>query len=165
MPSEGDILLLAKLGRAVGVNSNHTTLTRLDLHGRGSIGTETKLSQFDASTLSSMTINPDQATAQQGSFIGTMNFSSYGDLFLTRIADVADNFTWSETSDNFNQVYIDDGSPDITATWGINEDPHTGETINIRGKFHEDGQSDGFNDHVTNYNTNLTDVFTYNNPD
>ena len=39
-----------------------------------------------------------------------------------------------------------------------------GETINIRGKFHEDGQSDGFNDHVTNYNTNLTDVFTYDDP-
>ena len=159
MPNEGDILLLAKLGRAVGANGNYTSQTLLGEDGYGVQGTLVKMSQFDASTLSNMTLNPDQE--RSGTFLGTMNFSGYGSLFLTRIADVTDNFTWSETSDSFNQVYQTETS-DYTATWNINAgDPNTGETINIRGKFHEDGQSDGFNDHVTNYNTNLTDVFTY----
>ena len=164
MPSTGDVLLLAKLCRAVGSSGNYTTLTKLAADGRGSTGTETKMSDFDASTLSNMTINPDQANS--GTFLATMNFSSYGSLFLTRIADRDENFTWSETSDLYNQVYIDSGTEDYTATWNIYaNDPETGETTNIRGKYHDDGQSDGFNDHVTNYSQNLTDVFTYNSPD
>ena len=159
MPSAGDNLSLAKLGRAVGHSSNYTTQTALAANGRG-VGAETKMSQFDASTLSNMTINPDQANS--GTFLATMNFSSYGSLFLTRIADRDENFTWSESSDAFNQIYPDSGTEDYTALWNINAgSPRTGETITITGKFHEDEQSDGFNDHVTNYNTNLTDVFTY----
>ena len=164
MPSAGDNLSLGKLGRAVGANSNDITETALGDDGRGVQDIETKMSDFDASTLSSMTINPDQA--KSGTFLATMNFSSYGSLFLTRIADRDENFTWSETSDLYNQVYIDSGTEDYTATWNIYaNDPETGETTNIRGKYHDDGQSDGFNDHVTNYSQNLTDVFTYNSPD
>ncbi len=30
------------------------------------------------------------------------------------------------------------------------------QTVTINGKFHEDGQSDGFNDHATRYNTSIT---------
>ena len=30
------------------------------------------------------------------------------------------------------------------------------QVVTINGKFHEDGQSDGFNDHSTRYNTSIT---------
>ena len=43
MPSAGDNLSLAKLGRAVGTSSNYTTQTALAANGRGSTGTETKM--------------------------------------------------------------------------------------------------------------------------
>jgi len=163
MPNEGDVLLLGKLGRAVGANGDYTSLTLLAEDGRGVQGTLTKMSQFDASYLANMTLNPDQNN--EGTFLATMNFSSgYGSLFLTRIADRKENFTWSETGDGFGLVYIDSANEDYTATWNINSGYPGQDDITITGKFYEDGQSDGFNDHVTNYNTNLTDVFTYDDP-
>ncbi len=62
-------------------------------------------------------------------------------------------------------VYIDSANEDYTATWNINSGYPGMDEITITGKFYEDGQSDGFNDHVTNYNTNLTDNFHYGDPD
>ena len=59
MPSEGDLLLLGKLGKAVGSSANYTTETKLAADGRGSTGTLTKMSQFDAGTVASMTLSPD----------------------------------------------------------------------------------------------------------
>ena len=163
MPSTGDKLLLAKLGRAVGHSSNYTTETRLALHGRGSTGTETKMSQFDAGAVGSMTLNPDQDNS--GTTTGTIAFTSPGSLFTSRIAGLFANFTWSDTGDTYGVLNIS-SNQDYTATITITSgNPFAdGDTMTITGKFHEAGQSDGFNDHVTNYNTNRSDVFTYDDP-
>ena len=158
MPDPGDMLLLAKLGRAVGSSANYTTLTKLAADGRGSTGTLTKMSHFDAGTVASMTLNPDDGNS--GTTTGTMNFTSPGSLFISRIASRYQNFTWTESSDDYNLLTIG-GSQDYTATITISSGFPGLDTITITGKFHEAGFSDGFNDHVTGYNTNKSDNFNY----
>ena len=158
MPTTGDVLLLAKLGRAVGSSANYTTLTKLAADGRGSTGTETKMSHFDAGTVASMTLNPDDGNS--GTTTGTMNFTSPGSLFISRIAARFQNFTWTESTDDFNLLTIG-GSQDYTATITISSGFPGLDTVTITGKFHEAGFSDGFNDHVTGYNTNKSDNFNY----
>jgi len=158
MPDPGDMLLLAKLGRAVGSSANYTTLTKLAADGRGSTGTLTKMSHFDAGTVASMTLNPDDGNS--GTTTGTMNFTSPGSLFISRIAGRFQNFTWTESSDDFNLLTIG-GSQDYTATITISSGFPGLDTVTITGKFHEAGFSDGFNDHVTGYNTNKSDNFNY----
>ena len=49
MPNTGDVLLLGKLGRAVGANGNYTSLTLLGEDGFGVQGTLVKMSQLDLS--------------------------------------------------------------------------------------------------------------------
>ncbi len=156
MPTTGDVLLLGKLGRAVGVNSDYTTETKLAADGRGSTGTETKMSHFDADVISNVTSNNN---AGFGSRTATMNFSSQGSLFLSRIANRYQNFTWSEYSDDFGILSIS-SNQDYTANYTVVSGPPAPETITVRCKFHEAGQSDGFNDHVSNYNTNFSFVHT-----
>lgn len=158
MPSTGDMLLLAKLGRAVGTSANYTTLTKLAADGRGSTGTETKMSQFDAGTVASMTLSPNSGNS--GTTTGTIAFTSPGSLFLSRIGGRFANFTWSESSDIYNLLSIN-SNQDYTATITIASGVSKMDIIIIKGKFHEDGQSDGFNDHVTGYNTNKSDNFSY----
>ena len=159
MPDPGDMLLLAKLGRAVGSSANYTTLTKLAADGRGSTGTLTKMSQFDAGTVASMTLNPDEGNSVTTT-TGTMNFTSPGSLFISRIASRYQNFTWTKTGDMYNLLTIG-GNQDYTATITISSGFPGLDTITITGKFHEAGFSDGFNDHVTGYNTNKSDNFNY----
>ena len=158
MPTTGDVLLLAKLGRAVGSSSNYTTLTKLAADGRGSTGTETKMSHFDAGTVASMTLSPDDGNS--GTTTGTMNFTSPGSLFISRIAARFQNFTWTESSDDYNLLTITNNQ-DYTATIAIASGAEVLDSITISGKFHEAGVSTGFNDHVTGYNTNKSDNFEY----
>jgi len=158
MPSEGDILLLGKLGRAVEDRDNYTTLTKLAADGRGSTGTLTKMSQFDAGNVTAMTLNPNDGNS--GTTTGTMTFLGNGSLFISRIASRYQNFTWTESSDDYNLLTIG-GSQDYTATITISSGFPGLDTITITGKFHEAGFSDGFNDHVTGYNTNKSDNFNY----
>jgi hypothetical protein len=157
MPTTGDNLLLAKLGRAVGSSSDHTTLTKLAADGRGSTGTETKMSHFDADVISSVTSNNPSGI---GSRTATMNFSSQGSLFLSRIANRYQNFTWSEYSDDYSVLSIS-SNQDYTAAYTVVSGPPLSDTIQVRGKFHEAGVSDGFNDHVSNYNTNVSVTHEY----
>jgi len=158
MPDPGDMLLLAKLGRAVGSSANYTTLTKLAADGRGSTGTLTKMSHFDAGTVASMTLNPDDGNS--GTTTGTMNFTSPGSLFISRIAARFQNFTWTESGDTNNLLTIA-VNQDYTATITISSGFPGLDTVTITGKFHEAGFSDGFNDHVTGYNTNKSDNFNY----
>ena len=158
MPTTGDVLLLAKLGRAVGSSNNYITETKLAADGRGSTGTETKMSHFDAGTVASMTLNPDDGNS--GTTTGTMNFTSPGSLFISRIAARFQNFTWTESGDTNNLLTIA-VNQDCTATITISSGFPGLDTVTITGKFHEAGFSDGFNDHVTGYNTNKSDNFEY----
>jgi len=157
MPSAGDNLSLAKLGRAVGTSNNYTTQTALAANGRGSTGTETKMSHFDAGAVGSLSLsNSGPGTSASGT--ATLAFSSQGSLFNSRIRDRNDNFTWSEvdpatalsvTAGDYNTAYsVSPGAPITTG-------------LSVRVIFKEDGQTDGFNDHVTGYNTSKTAAFSY----
>ena len=158
MPTTGDVLLLGKLGRAVGHSSNYTTETRLALHGRGSTGILTKMSQFDAGNVTAMTLSPNSGNS--GTTTGTMTFLGNGSLFISRIGGRHENFTWTESSDDHNLLIIGSNG-DYTSTITIEPGAPELDTITITGKFHEAGFSDGFNDHVTGYNTNKSDNFNY----
>jgi|TARA_Y100000296_G_scaffold16066_1_gene18810 hypothetical protein len=154
MPSTGDVLLLAKLGRAVGSSVNYTTLTKLAADGRGSTGTETKMSHFYISAVSTMTV-PDTTPNSNTSSTATVYFSNAGSLFLSRIANRTQNFTWDETvgHDHFTLTEASDYTAPISyATTFVPR------SIAFTAKFYEGGQSNGFNDHATNYNTVITET-------
>tara|TARA_R110002051_G_C8702609_1_gene494587 strand:- start:780 stop:1265 length:486 start_codon:yes stop_codon:yes gene_type:complete len=158
MPTTGDVLLLGKLGRAVGVNSDYTTETKLAEDCGGATPTaETKMSQFDVDVISNVT--SDNPTGV-GARTATMNFSGQGSLFLSRIANRYQNFTWTEDSDTYLVLSIS-SNQDYTAAYTVSSGPPLSDTIQVRGKFHEAGQSDGFNDHISNYNTNVSVTHEY----
>ena len=159
MPTTGDVLLLGKLGLAVGANNDMTTLTKLALDGRGSTGTLTKMSQFDAGTVASMTLNPDEGNSVTTT-TGTMNFTSPGSLFISRIASRYQNFTWTKTGDMYNLLTIG-GNQDYTATITMPSGLPLVDEITIKGTFHEAIASNGFNDHVTGNGEEKSDNFLY----
>ena len=158
MPSAGDNLSLGKLGRAVGATSDYTSQVSLAADGRGSTGTATNMSMFDAGTFSSVGLSP--STSDGGTVTATANFSSPGSLFLSRIGSRYQNFTWSEFSDTYSVVSIN-SNQDYTATISVVFGPPVIDTITIRCVFKEAGQADGFNDHITGYNSTKQDTLTY----
>jgi hypothetical protein len=99
-----------------------------------------------------------------------MNFSNAGALFLSKIASRDENFTWSDNSSILSVA----GDYTATVTAGAISNANTGTgadddwyaagtnnaAVAVTGSFNEDGQSNGFNDHATNYNTNLYKTLT-----
>ena len=89
-----------------------------------------------------------------------MNFSNSGSLFNQRIASRTENLSWSFDGN----LDVSFGSADyiatVTAGSITNTDGAIAGTFNQSGslmaKFAEDGQSDGFNDHATRYNTSVS---------
>ena len=157
MPSAGDNLSLGKLGRAVGHSSDYTTQTSLAANCGGS-SSQTKLSEFDGGTFSSVSLSP--STTAAGSVTATANFTSPGGKFLSRIGNRYQNFTWTESSDTYGVVSIN-SNQDYTATISVASGPPFLDTISIRCTFKEGGATDGFNDHITGYNTLKTATLTY----
>ena len=157
MPSAGDNLSLGKLGRAVGHSSDYTTQTSLAANCGGS-SSQTKLSEFDGGTFSSVSLSP--STTAGGSVTATANFTSPGSKFLSRIANRYQNFTWSDSSDTYSVVSIN-SNQDYTAIISVASGPPFLDTISIRCTFKEGGATDGFNDHITGYNTLKTATLTY----
>lgn len=157
MPSAGDNLSLGKLGRAVGHSSDYTTQTSLAANCGGS-SSQTKLSEFDGGTFSSVSLSP--STTAGGSVTATANFTSPGGKFLSRIGNRYQNFTWSDSSDTYSVVSIN-SNQDYTAIISVASGPPFLDTISIRCTFKEGGATDGFNDHITGYNTLKTATLTY----
>tara|TARA_B100002019_G_scaffold147442_1_gene126929 strand:+ start:3605 stop:4087 length:483 start_codon:yes stop_codon:yes gene_type:complete len=157
MPSAGDNLSLGKLGRAVGHSSDYTTQTSL-AGNCGGANSQTAFSDFDGGTFSSVGLSP--STTAGGSVTATANFTSPGGKFLSRIGNRYQNFTWSEDSDTYNVVSIN-SNQDYTATISVASGPPILDTITIRCTFKEGGATDGFNDHITGYNTVKTATLTY----
>ena len=157
MPSAGDNLSLGKLGRAVGHSSDYTTQTSLAANCGGS-SSQTKLSEFDGGTFSSVSLSP--STTAGGSVTATANFTSPGSKFLSRIGNRYQNFTWSDSSDTYSVVSIN-SNQDYTAIISVASGPPFLDTISIRCTFKEGGATDGFNDHITGYNTLKTATLTY----
>tara|TARA_R100000995_G_C3459778_1_gene112489 strand:- start:72 stop:557 length:486 start_codon:yes stop_codon:yes gene_type:complete len=158
MPSAGDNLSLGKLGRAVGATSDYTSEVSLAADGRGSTGTATNMSMFDAGAVGTLSRSPTSGGGGTNP-TATMNFTSPGSLFISRIAGRHQNFTWDDTGDTPGVCSVN-SNQDYTAQYTLGE-TFAVFTLTLRGKFHEAGQSDGFNDHVTNYNTLRTTTFSY----
>tara|TARA_R100001463_G_scaffold8323_1_gene25649 strand:+ start:1080 stop:1571 length:492 start_codon:yes stop_codon:yes gene_type:complete len=157
MPSAGDNLSLAKLGRAVGHSSNYTSQTSL-AGNCGGANSQTAFSDFDGGTYTNMTTSKTNVYAE--TIVGTANFTSPGSKFLSRIANRHQNFVWAESSDDIGLVSIS-ANQDYTATISIAAGPQLTDNITISCTFKEDGQTDGFNDHITGYNTAKNRVITY----
>ena len=158
MPSAGDHLSLGKLGRAVGTNGDYTSTMRLAADGRGS-GAETKLSQFYISAVGDVTV-PDETPNESTSATATLAFTNAGSLFLTKIANRTQNFVWAE---NVNAgSFVLTISSDYTAPIDFSG-VTSNKAISWTVKYRDDGQSNGFNDQATSYNTDIDGLATIQN--
>ena len=175
MASSDTDLSLAKLRRATDPGSvgDYTTLSRLgaDCAGATSDNANYSLSEFSIDSV-------DNSLAgylwvdEQTSETYTMSFTGVGSRFNGRIRGHYQNYTWTSNSASFAPSANQDYTATFTApaisninvpnaggdgTLGTFYAAHTHDVdVEIRGKFHEDVQSDGFNDHSTRYNTNIT---------
>jgi len=124
----------------------------------GTSPTPVKMSDFSISSVDSISgfTYLFEATAEDYE----LGFSNAGPLFLKRIGNRTENFTWSKTGNLGVTFGGADYLAEVTAPSITNTAGAIAGTFNQSGsivvKFHEDGQSDGYNDHATNYNTNRT---------
>ena len=154
-------LSLGKLKRAIDGNDSYTAAMSMS-QASGSSASPTapvKMSDFSITAvnegLSGFTYLFEQTSEDY-----EMEFSDEGSLFNKRIANRTENLSWS--FDGTLDVTI--GSADyiaqVTAGSITNTDGAIAGTFNqsgsLKAKFAEDGQSDGFNDHATRYNTSVS---------
>ena len=162
----GQNLSLGKLRRAIDGNDSYTAEFAMST-AKGSSAT-VQMSEFSISSVDSVSGYAYlwESTAETY----TMNFSNAGALFLSKIASRDENFTWSDNSSILSVA----GDYTATVTAGAISNANTGTgadddwyaagtnnaAVAVTGSFNEDGQSDGYNDHATNYNTNLYKTLT-----
>jgi hypothetical protein len=154
-------LSLGKLRRAVDGNNSYTAAASMSQMS-GSVATSpapVKMSDFSISAvdegLGGFTYLFEQTAENY-----QVEFSDSGSLFNQRIASRTENLSWS--FDGTLDVTI--GSADyiaqVTAGTITNTDGAIAGTFNqsgsLKAKFAEDGQSNGFNDHATRYNTSVS---------
>ena len=154
-------LSLGKLRRAVAGNNSYTSAASMSQMS-GSVATSpapVKMSDFSISAvdegLGGFTYLFEQTAENY-----QVEFSDSGSLFNQRIASRTENLSWS--FDGTLDVTI--GSADyiaqVTAGTITNTDGAIAGTFNqsgsLKAKFAEDGQSNGFNDHATRYNTSVS---------
>ena len=161
-------LSLGKLKRAVdGTDSYTTANTSLGAQNDGS--SETKMSDFSISAAGS--VSGYQYLWEQTTETYTIGVSNNGSLFASKIGNRSQNFNWSINTGG--SVSSNSGtSANIAASAISNANTGTGDdsdffpagTNNISATISctmaEDGQSNGFNDHATNYNTARTKAVT-----
>ena len=150
-------LSLGKLKRAVDGTDSYTT-TNTSLVGQNASSTETSMSSFSISSVDAISgfTYLFEATSEDYE----LGFSNAGELFTSKVANRTENFTWSKTGNLGVTFGGADYIASVTAPSITNTDGAIAGSFNQSGsivvKFHEDGQSDGYNDHATNYNTNRT---------
>ena len=154
------VLSLGKLRRAVDGNNSYTAAMSMS-QASGSDATSptpVKMSDFSISSVDSISgfTYLFEATSEDYE----LGFSNAGPLFLNRIGSRTENFSWSKTGNLGVSFGGADYLAEVTAPSITNTGGAIAGTFNQSGsivvKFHEDGQSDGFNDHASNYNTNRT---------
>jgi len=159
-------LSLGKLRRAIDGNDSYTAEFAMSTAKGAS--SEVSMSDFSISSIDSVSGYAYlwESTAETY----TMNFSNAGALFLSRVANRDENFTWTDNSSILSVA----GDYTATVTAGAISNANTGTgadddwyaagtnnaAVAVTGSFNEDGQSNGFNDHATNYNTNLYKTLT-----
>mgnify|MGYP004452576471 FL=1 len=154
-------LSLGKLRRAIDGNDSYTAAMSMS-QASGSSSTSpapVKMSDFSISAINEG-VSGFTYLFEQTAEDYHVSFSDSGSLFNQRVASRTQNLSWS--FDGTLDVTI--GSADyiasVTAGTITNTDGAIAGTFNqsgsIMAKFAEDGQSNGFNDHATRYNTNVS---------
>ena len=154
-------LSLGKLRRAVDGNNSYTTAMSMS-KASGSVATSpapVKMSDFSISAVdegvSGFTYLFEQTAEDY-----EVEFSNAGPLFNKRIANRTENVSWSFDGTLDVSFGGADYIAEVTAGTITNTDGAIAGTFNqsgsIMAKFAEDGQSDGFNDHATRYNTSVS---------
>jgi len=154
-------LSLGKLRRAVDGNDSYTNAMSMS-QASGSSATSpapVKMSDFSISAvdegLSGFTYLFEQTAENY-----EMEFSNEGSLFNKRIANRTENLSWSFDGTLDVSFGGADYIAQVTAGSITNTAGAVAGTFNqsgsIKAKFAEDGQSDGFNDHATRYNTSVS---------
>ena len=154
-------LSLGKLRRAVDGNDSYTAAASMSQMS-GSSATSpapVKMSDFSISAvnegLSGFTYLFEQTAEDY-----EMQFSNEGGLFNKRIANRTENLSWSFDGNLDVSFGGADYIAQVTAGTITNTDGAIAGTFNqsgsLKAKFAEDGQSDGFNDHATRYNTSVS---------
>ena len=154
-------LSLGKLRRAVDGNNSYTAVVSMSQMS-GSVATSpapVKMSDFSISAV-------DEGVAgftylfEQTAEDYEVEFSDEGGLFNKRIANRTENLSWSFDGTLDVSFGGADYIAEVTAGTITNTDGAIAGTFNqsgsIKAKFAEDGQSDGFNDHATRYNTSVS---------
>ena len=154
-------LSLGKLRRAVDGNNSYTAAMSMS-QASGSTAVSpapVKMSDFSISAVdegvSGFTYLFEQTAENY-----QVDFSNSGSLFNQRIASRTENLSWSFDG----TLDVTFGSADyiaqVTAGTITNTDGAIAGTFNqsgsLKAKFAEDGQSNGFNDHATRYNTSVS---------
>ena len=154
-------LSLGKLRRAVDGNNSYSAAASMSQMS-GSSATSpapVKMSDFSISAvnegLSGFTYLWEQTAEDY-----EMEFSNEGGLFNKRIANRTENLSWSFDGNLGVTIGSADYIAQVTAGSITNTDGAIAGTFNqsgsLKAKFAEDGQSDGFNDHATRYNTSVS---------
>jgi hypothetical protein len=154
-------LSLGKLRRAVDGNNSYTAAASMSQMSGSSANSPSpvKMSDFSISAvdegLSGFTYLWEQTAEDY-----EMEFSNEGGLFNKRIANRTENLSWSFDGN----LDVSFGGADYIAQVTAGSITNTGGAIagtfnqsgSLKAKFSEDGQSDGFNDHATRYNTSVS---------
>ena len=154
-------LSLGKLRRAVDGNNSYTAASSMSQMS-GSAATSpapVKMSDFSVSAVDEG-VGGFTYLFEQTAENYQVEFSDSGSLFNQRVASRTENLSWS--FDGTLDVTIGSAAyiAQVTAGTITNTDGAIAGTFNqsgsIKAKFAEDGQSDGFNDHATRYNTSVS---------
>jgi len=169
----GQNLSLGKLKRAVdGTDSYSTANTTLGSHcgGTTSADADVGMSHFSVSSVDS--VSGYAYLWESTSETYTVDFSNAGSRFLTRVGRNSFNFTWSKNGANITPRAGSNYTSSVAAGGISNANTGTGrdddwfaagtnnQSVGVTASFAEDGQSDGYNDHATNYNTGMKKSFT-----
>jgi hypothetical protein len=154
-------LSLGKLRRAVDGNNSYTAAASMSQMS-GSSATSpapVKMSDFSISAVNEG-VSGFTYLFEQTAEDYEMEFSNEGGLFNKRIANRTENLSWSFDGTLDVSFGGADYIAQVTAGSITNTDGAIAGTFNqsgsIKAKFAEDGQSDGFNDHATRYNTSVS---------
>ena len=154
-------LSLGKLRRAIDGNNSYTAAMSMS-KASGSDATSpapVKMSDFSISAVSE-SLGGFEYLFEQTAENYEVRFNNAGSLFTSRIASRTQNLSWS--FDGTLDVTI--GSADyiaqVTAGTITNTDGAIAGTFNqsgsLKARYSDDLQSDGFNDHATRYNTDVS---------
>ena len=154
-------LSLGKLKRATDGNNSYTAAMSMS-QASGSSATSpapVKMSDFSISAVNEG-VSGFTYLFEQTAENYEMEFSNEGGLFNKRIANRTENLSWSFDGNLDVTIGSADYIAQVTAGTITNTAGAIAGTFNqsgsIKAKFAEDGQSDGYNDHATRYNTSVS---------